>query len=213
MSFKLDLKIFVLLILFYFTNQLEIYLYIMLFAILHECGHLLVGMILGEKPESIKLTPFGLSMVFKINVYEYNKKIKNANLLELKRILIFLAGPLTNIIIILIANGVKISNSNLESVIYSNIIIAIFNLLPIYPLDGGRIVKSLLHIFLGKKKAEKVSNEGTIILTIFLTAVASVAIYYYKNIAIFLIIVYIWCLVIKENKEYKMKQRIYQLLK
>ena len=211
MSLKIDLKIFILMILFYFTNQLEIYLYIMLFAIIHECGHLLVGLILGERPQVIKLTPFGLSMIFKINIYEYNRKIKNANLLELKRILIFLAGPITNIVIVVISNF--ICKSNLEFIIYSNLIIAIFNLLPIYPLDGGRVIKSFLHIFIGKMKSEKIINDISIISTIFLTAVASITIYYYQNIAIFLIIIYIWYLVIKENREYKIKQRIYEILK
>lgn len=213
MSLKIDLKIFILMILFYFTNQLEIYLYIMIFAIIHECGHLLVGLLLGERPEVIKLTPFGLSMIFKINTYEYNRKIKNANLLELKRIFIFIAGPITNIIIAIIFIFIGRSNMNLEFIIYSNLIIAIFNLLPISPLDGGRAIKSFLHILFGKMKSEKIINDISIIFSIFLTAVASIAIYYYQNIAIFLIIIYIWYLVIKENKEYKMKQRIYKLLK
>ena len=212
MSLKIDLKIFAFLILFYFTNQIKIYLMILLFAIIHELGHLLIGIILKEKPKEIKLNPFGLSMIFKINPNDYNKKVKNAKLIEVKKIIIAIAGPLTNIIIIIAVLLLRINNSEIRSIVYSNLIIAIFNLLPIYPLDGGRILKGILHMFIGKMQSEKIMNDLSIIITICLTAVASIAIYYYKNIAILLIIIYIWAIVLNENRYYKVKCKIYKSL-
>ena len=74
----------------------------MLFAIIHELGHLAVGIALGERVREIKMNPFGLSILFKIKPEEYNKKVKNANVLELKKIIISLPAPLTNIVIIII---------------------------------------------------------------------------------------------------------------
>ena len=103
MRFRIDLKIFIFLIIFYFTKQIEIYAMIMLFALIHELGHLLAGLLMGMKPEKIELMPFGVSISFKIKVEEYNKKIKKGNMLEIKKILVALAGPLTNFIIIIIA--------------------------------------------------------------------------------------------------------------
>lgn len=41
MRLKIDLKIFIFLILFYFTRQIKIYSVMMLFCIIHEFGHLL----------------------------------------------------------------------------------------------------------------------------------------------------------------------------
>lgn len=41
MRFRIDLKIFVFLVLFYFTRQIEIYSMIMLFCLIHELGHLI----------------------------------------------------------------------------------------------------------------------------------------------------------------------------
>lgn len=39
-----------------------------------------------------------------------------------------------------------------QVVIYANLLIALFNLIPIYPMDGGRVLKEVLHIIFGKKK-------------------------------------------------------------
>ena len=61
MRFRIDLKIFIFLIIFYFTKQIEIYAMIMLFALIHELGHLLAGILMGMKPEKIELMPFGVS--------------------------------------------------------------------------------------------------------------------------------------------------------
>ena len=74
MRFRIDLKIFVFLIIFYFTKQIEIYAMIMFFALIHELGHLLAGLLLGMKPEKIELMPFGVSISFKIKVEEYKKR-------------------------------------------------------------------------------------------------------------------------------------------
>ena len=57
MKFRIDLKIFAFLVLFYFTKQIEIYALIMIFAVIHELSHLLMGIILGFKPDSIELIP------------------------------------------------------------------------------------------------------------------------------------------------------------
>ena len=43
----------------YFTNQVSLYLWTMLFCFIHEIGHLTMGLILGLKPEKIEMTPFG----------------------------------------------------------------------------------------------------------------------------------------------------------
>ena len=49
MRFRIDLKIFIFLVLFYFTKQIEIYALIMIFAIIHELGHLVAGILMGDR--------------------------------------------------------------------------------------------------------------------------------------------------------------------
>ena len=75
-----DLKIFLFLILFYITGQLGEYAVILILAFVHELGHLLAGIILGMKPAKLELKPYGISISFKINPNDYNKKIAKGNL-------------------------------------------------------------------------------------------------------------------------------------
>jgi len=199
LRFRIDLKIFLILILYYITKQIEIYAIIMAFAVIHEMGHLVAGLLLKMKPENIEITPFGLSIGFHLNVTDYNKKIGRANLLALKKIIVAMAGPLTNVAIIAISYKLKFDTYVMQSIVYSNALIILFNILPIYPLDGGRILKGILHIIFGSVKAKKYIADISIVATIMLTFVASIAILYYKNIAIFLIIAYLWVVVIREQ--------------
>ena len=212
MRIRIDLKIFIFLILFILTRQIEIYALMMVFAIIHELGHMISGILLGLKIEKMELMPYGVSVSFRLTTKDYNNKIKNGNLLELKKIVVAIAGPLTNLLIAIITYYLDIGEELKALVVYSNILLLLFNLIPVYPLDGGRILKSILHILFGKKTAEKYINNISFVLLLFLTFVSSIAIIYLKNIAIFLIIAFLWLMYIKEDKVYRRKENIYKLL-
>lgn len=209
MSIKIDLKIFVFIILYYFTKQIELYSIIMIFAMLHELGHLLCGILVGMKPSSIKVMPFGFSISFRPDIEEYNYKILNGNIITLKKIVIALAGPLVNLIFIILFYNLNLNIIDKQMIIFSNLVILIFNILPIYPLDGGRILKGILHIIFGIKNAKIYTNDISIVVTIFLTFASSIAIYYFKNIAILFIILFMWFLILKENRKFKMNMQLY----
>ena len=212
MKFKIDLKIFIFLFIFLLTRQIEVYATIMFFAIIHELGHLFAGLLLGMKPEKIEIKPYGISVSFKIFYDDYNKKIRKGNLLEIKKIIVALAGPITNFIITLIIWNLEIGVFNKLLIIYSNILLILFNFLPIYPLDGGRIIKGLLHITFGKRKSEKYINNISFICLIILTLIGSIAVYSMKNIAIFLIIICLWGIYIKQDIIYRRRNKIYYLV-
>lgn len=203
MKIKLNLQIFIFAIVFLLTKQIHIYSIVLILALLHECGHLIIGIILKLKPQEISINPFGLSIVFQ----------SNKNYSNLKTIIVALAGPLTNIFLIVLTSFFNINNDLKEMIVYSNIAIAWFNLLPIYPLDGGRILKAILKC---KEKEtiiiDRYINKISNITVIIITGIFSIIILILQNIAVLFIIGYLWVIIIKENKRYRLKKSIYDII-
>ena len=214
MRFRIDLKIFILVILFFITNQIKIYAMIMLFAIIHEFGHLLAGILLGMKPAKMEIRPFGVSIDFDVKGKDYNIRIGKGNFIELKKIFVALAGPMTNvfIIILILSNVFKFEYNDKMIMIFSNMTLILFNILPIYPLDGGRILKGMIYIFNGKYTAEKYIYKISYITLLIITIISSIAILYLKNIAIFLSAIFLWGLQIKEYIIYKNRKNLYETI-
>ena len=168
-------------------------------------GHIFAGLLLKLKPKKLNIMPFGLAVTFES--YGYRK------LVETKKILIAFAGPLTNILISIITLFIHIDESLKQTIIYSNILVAFFNLIPIYPLDGGRILKGFIKLkYKNNMVADSVINKISNILAIALTAISSILILYLKNISIFLVIVYLWIIVIKENKRFDLKKKVNDII-
>jgi len=205
---KLNLNMFLFLLLFFLTGQLEIYALVMVFALVHELAHLICGIILGFKIDIFKIMPLGFSIEFKPVVEDYNQKILKSNMITIKKIIVALAGPLINLLIVILGAIFNID----RNIIYSNLLLLIFNLTPIYPLDGGRILKNLIKIFCGNIKANKYINLITNIFTIILTMTSSIFILIYKNIAILAVLIVIWGMTIKENNKYNTYNKIYKTI-
>lgn len=197
----INVQIFAIILIFIITNQVKIYSILMLFALLHEITHMMTGIMLKLKPRELKINPFGISVRFEA----YDKS-------ELKKILIAISGPALNIVLAVIFNILKMETETQYLIVYANVILGIFNLLPIYPLDGGRIMKSILKMKYGWERAEDKTNQVANITIILLTVVSSILILIYKNIGILLAIAYLWFLNIKENKRYLLKKRIHRMI-
>ena len=181
---------------------------VMIFALIHELAHLICGVILGFKPDTLRIMPLGFSIEFETHIEDYNKKILKSNIISVKKIIIALAGPLINLLIVIFG---LIFNMD-SNIIYSNFLILIFNLIPIYPLDGGRILKNILKIFCGNRNANRYMNVITNVLFVVLTMVSSILVLIYKNISILAIIIVLWSLIIKENKKYFTYNKIYKII-
>lgn len=135
-------------------NVLE---YLALFAIVtvHEFGHALACRSVGGTPERIMLWPFGGV------AYVNPPQRPGATLWSVA------AGPLVNVVLApllwLLAQALSgVGGANLTEFVHAveliNIGLLIFNILPVYPLDGGQILRSLLWYPLGRAHSLMVST-------------------------------------------------------
>ena len=134
-------------------------------VVLHEFGHSLVAQRLGLEIHSITLLPIGGVS----NLESLPEKPSD----ELK---ITIAGPLVNVVLAPIFFGVGLLlgaapriQADLFTGIgsvgqfffylgYLNVVLAVFNLIPAFPLDGGRVLRALLATRLGAVRATDVSS-------------------------------------------------------
>ncbi|SMF44261.1 M50 family metallopeptidase [Paenibacillus barengoltzii] len=103
----------------------------------HEMGHVFAARMYDIKVLSVQMLPFGGVAVME----------DAGNLTAGREIVIALAGPLQNLMLIgasLLLHAIEIWDGPfLSYFIQSNLLIALFNLLPILPLDGGKISQAL----------------------------------------------------------------------
>lgn len=93
--------------------------------------------------------------------------------------LIALAGPVSNILLAIVLSlilkfvpGIDLLTSVFPIIIFMNIMLAIFNLVPIFPLDGEKILGGLLPKELYYEYSSIMRQYGTIILILMLLPIA-----------------------------------------
>lgn len=197
---SINIEIFLFIIIFIITKQIDIYAIFIISTLIHEISHALTGIALGLKLRKFCIIPFGFNIAFEeTGSYKTNTK---------KQLIIAIAGPFTNLCIMILAIIFNLHSN----IIYANLIIAVFNLIPIYPLDGGRILKSILKMKLNHQQINYIVNKTSKITIIILTAAASILILYIKNIVILFVLAYLWYIVIRENKRYNLIKRVYAII-
>ncbi|WP_059040909.1 site-2 protease family protein [Paenibacillus rubinfantis] len=115
-----------------------------LFAIVfvHEMGHVVAARMYGIKVLSVQMLPFGGVAVME----------DAGDITAGREMAIALAGPLQNLLLIgasLLLHAAGLWDGPfLNYFIQSNLLIALFNLLPILPLDGGKISQAICSLAL-----------------------------------------------------------------
>jgi Zn-dependent protease len=134
-------------------NVLE-YLALFLIVLLHEFGHALACRQVGGTANQIMLWPLGGV------AYVKPPQRPGATLWSIA------AGPLVNVALLPVLLAATVMSRSLgwpgampnfsrlvDSILYINLSLLLFNLLPIYPLDGGQILRSLLWFGLGRARS------------------------------------------------------------
>lgn len=134
-------------------------------VLLHELGHALTAQACGVRVRSITL--FGLGGMAK--TYGEGKTIG-------QRLAITAAGPAVNIalaflgitlhIILLKLGFISADNMFLIGFWGANLILGIFNLVPAFPMDGGRLLRTGLSKLVGYVKATKIATELSLVLSV-----------------------------------------------
>jgi Zn-dependent protease len=140
----------------------EVLFIIALFGIvvLHELGHALTAQGFGISTKDITLLPIG-------GVARLEKMPEDPK----QELLVAIAGPAVNLILAgLLTFGLLVSGffnqpislgmveSNLWiRLLTANVTLFLFNLLPAFPMDGGRVLRSLLSLRMGAVKATKIA--------------------------------------------------------
>ena len=148
------------LILTLLSNSYKLFFIYFLITFVHELGHIIMAKLLRLKINKIKLLAIGFNA--EIDSLDYTS--------SLKEFLICIAGPLTYFL----SKYLLLYFYNLDYISYNAFIQAniinkynlFFNMLPIIPLDGGRILKIIIDCFLTSKRALYLTSTFSIIFTI-----------------------------------------------
>ena len=134
-------------------------------VLLHEFGHSIVALRLGSEVQDITLLPIGgLARM---------KSLPERSIDEVK---VAVAGPLVNVVLAPIFFGLAVlfgGNLTVPTDIisgvgslgqafvalgYINVALVIFNMIPAFPMDGGRVLRGLLATRLGHVRATDISS-------------------------------------------------------
>ena len=140
--------------------------FVFLCVTLHELGHSIMAMQYGVRVQDITLLPIGGVA-----------RLEITNLAPRQEVLIALAGPAVNVAILvalfplMLLLGVITGNNSLIDyfnylddvapggllvyLFFTNVMLVAFNLLPAFPMDGGRVFRATLSIFTGREQATK----------------------------------------------------------
>lgn len=151
---------------------------------IHELSHFVVAKKLGYRLIKFYIMPYGVCLNYNTDIFVGNDEIKIA-----------MAGPLVNLFLCVFCVALwwcfPVTYYYLDYFCFCNLILGLFNALPCFPLDGGRVVTALLSKIYNRQKVEKCTYIVNYIISILLTSLFLISMtkdinFTYLFVAIFL---------------------------
>jgi stage IV sporulation protein FB len=175
----------------------------LLVVLVHEFFHAEVAQKLGYQMNEIRLNVYGASLSGEFNAVRRRDEI-----------LIALAGPFINLVFAIFIAAVwwffPATYLYSESLLAANLTIFSLNILPIYPLDGGRILLSILSGKFKRQKAYNIFKTIGLVVSFLLLILSGVAIFYGANITIGIIAAFVFLASLLPDKT-NQYQRLYSI--
>lgn len=172
-----------------FTSIL-IYFFVVL---IHELTHSIIAKKLGYKLDKLLIMPYGVCLNYKTNSFTPQDEI-----------LIAISAPLVNLLIAVVCFALwwiyPVTFLYTQRFCYANLILFTFNILPCYPLDGGRVVAGILTKKFDRKLAIKITILFNILFCIVLILTFILGIFFnIININLLIIALFLFVGILEPN--------------
>ena len=145
-------------------------------VLLHECAHAKVAKHFGYELNVIKLMPYGAALCGDVGMKPKHEAFVAA------------AGPALNIALALVFAALwwllPASYMFTRAFCLCNMYIGVFNLLPVYPLDGGRVLFALLSSRIKRGRAFKIMRIISAVTGVATLALFVLSVFYSPNICL-----------------------------
>ncbi|MEM9782405.1 MAG: site-2 protease family protein [Pseudomonadota bacterium] len=143
-------------------------------VILHELGHVIAAQLYGIRTPDITVLPIGGLA-----------RLERMPDKPAQELVVAIAGPLVNVAIALVLFGLMGARLEIETIAdfqqaslsltaqiaAVNVMLVVFNLIPAFPLDGGRIFRALLGFFMRRDRATTIAARiGQVTAVVFALA-------------------------------------------
>lgn len=153
-------------------------------VVLHELGHALMARWFGIGTESITLYPIGGVA-----------RLRRMSDKPFEEICIALAGPAVNLVLALLLAPLVVATFDLATIqdvgvsrfvrelLWANVALLLFNLLPCFPMDGGRVLRAFLAWWKGQLRATEIAVRVGLVTAIM---IAFSSVYFHSPMPIIL---------------------------
>lgn len=198
---KIDISFLLLFIIAYFLDEIRLYFLYVIFISIHELSHFFVAKKYGYLPEKIHFTFFGASLEG-YDDFLFNDEIK-----------IILAGPLFNFCMVIFCYLCFWFNPEsyivLNDVLIVNLSILIFNILPVFPLDFGRILLACFSKKHLRKRALEITKKISFFVLIFMFCLFLISFFFEYNFTFGFVIFNLARLLFSSTKETSYKRQFF----